>query len=282
MRLTAYIVTAVIVVQFVYSQEFPSLSSVDVSATVSKVDEQLFFTYSYTIFNPSDNTASLWIFRIDISTPSNPQLISTFSNLEAAIDVAVVGNIAYVTDATLGLSVIDITDPQAPILVTTVSATNLQKIEIKGNAIYVSDSDSGLHAFDISNPRSPVLVATLATSGSAFGLSVMGWHVFIGDGQAGLAVIDISSSKYLQPQLMGSLNGFGTVYDVDVVNNSAYVTDSSGLKIVDITTPSAPSLVGSYKTRGTALGVTVAGNKAYVADGTLGLKIIDITNMWKY
>ena len=53
---------------------------------------------------------------------------------------------------------------------------------------------------------------------------------------------------------------------------------SSGLQIVNISSPSSPALIGTYNTLGYAQDVTVSGNYAYVADNTAGLQIIDISN----
>ncbi len=60
-----------------------------------------------------------------------------------------------------------------------------------------------------------------------------------------------------------------------VTGNYAYVADGlSGLRIIDVSVPSAPAEVGFYDTSGTAFGVAVAGNYAYVADSGYGLFIL--------
>ena len=47
-----------------------------------------------------------------------------------------------------------------------------------------------------------------------------------------------------------------------------------GLKIINISNPSAPSIVGEYDDGGTAYGVFVSGSYAYVACLDDGLKIL--------
>ncbi|MBK8129623.1 MAG: hypothetical protein IPK53_12235 [bacterium] len=56
------------------------------------------------------------------------------------------------------------------------------------------------------------------------------------------------------------------------------VTDTTGLRIVDISDPANPQEVGFYDTPGEARGVAVSGSYAYVADGNSGLRVIDVTN----
>jgi parallel beta-helix repeat protein len=53
--------------------------------------------------------------------------------------------------------------------------------------------------------------------------------------------------------------------------------NDDGLRILDVSTPSAPVEVGFYNTPGFATNVAVLGNYAYVADGSSGLRIIDIS-----
>ncbi|MCD4751016.1 MAG: hypothetical protein K8R59_16715, partial [Thermoanaerobaculales bacterium] len=52
---------------------------------------------------------------------------------------------------------------------------------------------------------------------------------------------------------------------------------SSGLRVVDVGTPSSPTEVGFYDTPGYAKDVAVSGGYAYVADGSSGLRVIDIS-----
>ena len=77
---------------------------------------------------------------------------------------------------------------------------------------------------------------------------------------------------------VGSVDTPGFAHGVAVSGTRAYVTDrSSGLQVIDISTPATPVIVGSVDTPGTAWGVAVAGTHAYVADGSSGLQVIDIS-----
>ncbi len=81
------------------------------------------------------------------------------------------------------------------------------------------------------------------------------------------------------PTFVGSYDTSGSARGVTVVGNLAYVADyTSGLQILDISTPSAPTFVGSYNTPGYAIGVAVVDTLAYVADYDVGgLQIIDVS-----
>jgi hypothetical protein len=66
---------------------------------------------------------------------------------------------------------------------------------------------------------------------------------------------------------------------VTVAGIYAYVADGdSGLRIIDISNPTAPIEVGSYTAPGPVYDVTVTRNYAFVAEGSNGLRIIDVSN----
>ncbi|MTJ23844.1 DUF4347 domain-containing protein [Dolichospermum sp. UHCC 0352] len=123
----------------------------------------------------------------------------------------------------------------------------------------------------------PTLVGNYNTSGSAWGVQVVGNYAYVGDWNSGLQIIDISNPT--TPTLKGNYDTPNYAIGVQVVGNYAYVADYySGLQIIDISNPTTPTLKGNYDTSGGAIGVQVVGNYAYVADESSGLQIIDISN----
>lgn len=71
----------------------------------------------------------------------------------------------------------------------------------------------------------------------------------------------------------------GQSNNVDAEGNFAYVASgTAGLRVVNVSNPSAPTIVGSLDTPGNANDVKVCGHNVYVADGASGLQIIDISN----
>jgi hypothetical protein len=84
---------------------------------------------------------------------------------------------------------------------------------------------------------------------------------------------------------MGSYATSGHAIGVAVSGNHAYVADSAGMQILDVTNPANPQRVGAYNTRGLTGGFSVSGNYAYVLEVkrgetavflSPGLQIIDV------
>jgi len=80
-------------------------------------------------------------------------------------------------------------------------------------------------------------------------------------------------------ELLGTFDTSGTALDVELANGLVYLADgSAGIRIFDVTTPSAPVQLGVYDTPGTATQLAVDGTRVYVASGGQGMHIVDATN----
>ena len=80
------------------------------------------------------------------------------------------------------------------------------------------------------------------------------------------------------PEFLGSVDTPGSAMGVAVAGSYAYVADAdSGLRVIDVSTPSMPVEVGFVDTPGQARGVAVSGSYAYVADRDAGLRVIDVS-----
>ena len=204
--------------------------------------------------------------------------VGSYNTTGNASGVQVVGNYAYVADGNSGLQIIDISNPNAPVLAGSYDTSGAARgVQVVGNYAYVADGNSGLQIINISNPITPVLAGSYETRGYASEVEVVGNYAYVADGNSGLQIIDISNPN--APVLAGSsYNTIGYAEGVQVVGNYAYVADlSSGLKIINISNPSVPVLASSYNIGFSTYGVQVVGDYAYVADRYF-LQVINIGN----
>ncbi len=151
---------------------------------------------------------------------------------------------------------------------------------------YVSDRKEGLIVIDIDSltdfdPANNFIkrVADLNPDGQLSGavnLTVAGEVVYMCC-DAGIAVISIADPR--NPQLVTVVGG-GSINEptsVRVQFRYAFVTDASGLQVLDVTDPLAPALVpGAQIALADARDVYVARTFAYVSAGAEGLVIVDV------
>lgn len=169
---------------------------------------------------------------LDLSDPQNPWIVSETSLAGWPMDVAVVGDVAYVAMAGswVGFQTVDISDPVHPQILGTATDADgnalgqARCVAVQGSIAYITDygtlnvfeeSDSLLLAIDVSDPSQPRLIATLPVClhsiGTGYGFR---WDLLAADGSLylasnGLNVVDVTVSPQLWPYRMHALGGWG-------------------------------------------------------------------------
>lgn len=211
---------------------------------------------------------------LDISDPGRPLFVGQTVDLPDVIqDIAILGSRAYLADGAGYLIVIDITNPDAPVVAYSVKTIDsAYGVEVSGNYAYIADYAYGLSIVDLANAN---LMGSCRTSGTAYDVALMGNYTLVADGFGGLQIIDITVPT--APDLIATQNTPGSATGVAVFGSIAYVADGDGgLRIIDVSVPTKPAEVGYLKTPDFAQAVVISGDYAYVADRGGGLRVINI------
>ncbi len=210
-----------------------TMGYLNVSATSVTMDS----VYAYAV-------SGFDFYVIDIRNPAQPKVIGqcTKTTMSSAERIYAVGPAVYILAG--NLLVIDVTDPQNPVQISSESIP-ADDVQVRGNYLYVAAGDQGLKIYDISQPFAPFLVGGLVVPGTPIGVSVSGDIAYLATGRYdGLQIIDVSDPS--NPELIA---GDDTIeaYDVDVEGNFTYVaTSENGLSIYDVTDPAAPLRIGQW------------------------------------
>jgi len=154
--------------------------------------------YAYVANGPS----GLLIFDVSNPNPSAPIGSYATNGYSFGLYVKAVGSdtYAYVADKN-GLYVIDVTDPEDPVLAGHSSTAGAAwKVIVNGNYAYVGDG-YGVKVFDVTNPaNNPTLVSIFDIGGYVYDLVAKNNYLYFG-GLRGLFVMDISDPN--NPMLVG-------------------------------------------------------------------------------
>ncbi len=215
-----------------------------------------------------------------INLPLKTARASLYDTPDAARDVFVDDNHAYIAEGDSGLQVVDISDPTDPDNVSDYDTPGIAVgVFVSGDYAYVADGgyNQGLQVVDISDPENPTNASYYYTSDYAYSVFVDGNFAYIADGEAGLQIVNITDP--VDPTLAGSYGyNINDARDVFVLGDYAYFVDISSLIVLDISDPTNPTYKGNFTTRGYAYGVFVDGDYAYIADGDSGLTVADISD----
>ncbi|BAQ66309.1 alpha/beta fold hydrolase [Geminocystis sp. NIES-3709] len=222
-----------------------------------------------------EDTAIIYIDGEAIEIEQSINVIGQWGEEQAGAfsTVKVIGNYAYI--ANNGLLILDISDPNQPIVISNTGTTSsVFDVEVVGDRAFVTNYgyDGGLVILNIANPSAPTILGSYNT-GYVLDVEVLGDLAFVIDRDA-LVILNIADPS--PPTRLGSY--FGRAHDVEVVGDRAFVAGRDGLVILDIANPSAPTILGSYDTGYAFLDVKVVDDQAFVATGYGDLVILDIAN----
>ena len=102
----------------------------------------------------------------DVTTPSNPRFVSSYSHFVACDPVVVQDTLAFVTLRTSAcrastvntLDIINIKNPQSPELLSNYSLESPYGLGVDGALLFVCEGDHGLKVLDISDPFNAVII----------------------------------------------------------------------------------------------------------------------------
>lgn len=264
-----------------------------------------------TLFNPK-------LTVINVADPFAPAVLGSIPLPSSAGGIAVSGNAVFVPTGSTGVRVYDTTDPSKIEEIGVFGALgSARDIAIVDTVAYVAYTSS-VQVVDVSDPTSP------AGIGQSTSLAAMAERIFVDNGYAYvtdfldgvLQIFDLSAPN--TPTLLGTFEGLtlpsdvasagSTVYVTDftgiriidasdpaspallhfqphphsnaiaVVGSTMYVADAIGVTIFDVSDPASPAVLGVYDALQPARGVTIKENLAFVADDAIGFQIVDITN----
>ncbi len=201
---------------------------------------------------------------------------------DEAGQIAIQGNFAYVANFSAGLKVVDLVNPDAPLIMggcDTPEAAN--QILIQNQYAYLRTGRSGLQVVDISIPGDPEIVGSLFSADNIHRIVVQGDFTYATNTNSGIIVIDVSAPD--NPEIVASTDipvNLGLSRELAIQGNFAFVLEPfTGLYTVNITNPLEPEVVGFYDIANyVPVNFGVHEGFAYVLCLDNNLIVLDVTN----
>lgn len=224
----------------------------------------------------ADGANGLKIVNINVSDPTFATLSSAYTTAGVANAVAVSGRYAYVGLTNGSIQAVDISSPLFPVAAGNpiqISTFPITRIAVRGNYAYCS-AGTGIEVVDISIPSTLTPVGGIQGIGAASSVAVSGQYAYMANGTpaaGGLVIIRIADPVNLS-QVGQLVTTTSSGNSVAAYGNIGLLADgANGLRVIDITNPTAPSLLATVPTATTAARVSLLGGSgsshyALVAD----------------
>ena len=153
---------------------------------------------------------------------------------------------------------------------------------VEGNILYTS-MDIGLQIWDITDKANPSQLSQLYfKTGSGQGLEKEGNYIYMAYEEGGVKIIDVSDPS--NPVLAHEITGYGTVYDLHLVDDTLYtVSNRAAVNIFAMDGPTTHNSIGAFDLGGATSDIKVKDNYIYLpysSTGSNGCYVIDIKIKW--
>ena len=184
---------------------------------------------------------------------------------------------AYIATGAGGIQVIDLRQPQQPLLLGSVQVPGTaRELAFTDEQVYViaSGRDGGVHVLDRQDPTRPFVQATLPITGAVQEIALAGAYAYVAAGfTGGLLVLDLSSS--ITPTLVARNDTDGMAQALAITGTILLLADgNNGVLTYDISDPRTPRTTSRTRTAGSATDISISGDLVYVGLDTAGVQVL--------
>ncbi len=135
---------------------------------------------------------------VDVSDPSSMSRVGGLAGVGAfGTSVDHDGSVVYLADSVDGVSVIDASNPAAPVLMDSLDIGSPRSVTAQGALVYAGNNSDGMIILDASDPMNLAVFGEYDTAGNAFGVGVSGSVACIGDFFSGIQLVNLNLSECL-------------------------------------------------------------------------------------
>lgn len=178
--------------------------------------------------------------------------------------------------------VVDVSNPSEPRVIgrTPPLLGNVADLEVLGSHVYAAASTGGLYVVDISAPEDPLPVGRLPARYGSFGVSISSDRAYVGEGGAGVRVVDVSEPTAPVEIAVVALGDQPMALDCQVVGDRLYVLDDQhGLWILGLDDPDLPRALGQFEEDWSVYdGMAILGYHVVLNERYDGIVVVDVTD----
>ncbi len=176
---------------------------------------------------------------VNISNPSDPEVLSQDSSEAGMTRITISGSFAYGSYFSGGLKIFNISNLNNPNLLGVYSDTRSDAVEVKNEYVYLANAQVGLKVINVTNPNTPELVATVSQTGGGNDIHITDNILYLACWGAGIRVIDISDPT--SPQMLDIYDDDDGGEELGLIEKDdlLYVADNYGVELFNVSNPNS-------------------------------------------
>jgi len=202
------------------------------------------------------STWGLGLKILDLTFPEKPDLIGVWNdsiNYARGVYATTINEqkFAFLASSTKGVQIINITMPQAPVLVATIfnGWGEMLDITVKDGIAYCANADFGLLLANVSDPSNPVILDSYDTNGKTRDVAVENGLTVIAERYQGIKYFDTTNPADIH--FLWQFFDHGQASNLILDGTTLYVADSrGGLEIFDVSELAFPKKIGFFREEG--------------------------------
>ncbi len=144
-----------------------------------------------------------------------------------AVDVCALNDLAIVADSARGVSVVDVSRFQMPVIIAQVDTPgDARRVACSGNLIGVADGPAGLAIIDVTDPPAAVIRHQIRLDGAASAVAAGGGFVFAGTEAGGVYSVDLATGSILDRADLAE-----RVYDLSLAGDCLFALTPNGIRV---------------------------------------------------
>ncbi len=215
----------------------------------------------------------------DFTDPAHPVELGELSLSGTILDIDIVENYAFIANGMSGLCIIDISNPDNPVEVSSESdSIPACAVSVQNGYAYVTTTGSFsiTRIFDVHDPLHPEEINYLDVAGATYDAAIQNSYAYLATVN-GLEIFDITDPH--QPIYVGIDSLLIQPVSVTVQGHYVYVINGSyGISIIDISDAENPVTVGYLHDVANYNRIRVDGNYAYITKDYGNLDIVNISD----
>jgi len=181
----------------------------------------------------------------------------------------------YLSDWEQSLHIINVTHPNSPILLKTISMGGTTYGSYAGDYyLYVADGDAGLAVVNLMPPDAAAVAARIPIAGQPRDVVLDGYLAYVSCKFTGLRIFDLTSAESPSQVSKLTLEGYGE--SVTYAGHRIYVSGQNGGAIIDVTDPETPRLISEFLVNGIPQASTYFGGYFYFTTEERGVVVHDV------